>query len=139
MEFRFPCAAALALAFAAAAAPLPAQTCPMQTTQHVPSRVTNGPVRDCGGSGLQLVDVQVRFDAGQCPTFLLYEPPHEIAVPATTQTYVEVVGQNPITMVTFECRTQWLLFLPIGTECVRSGDRNVGSVLRLVARPCSEL
>lgn len=136
MQFRFRSVLAFAGA-AVCAASLAAQTsCPMQTTQHVPANITFGPTQACGGISATLPDLQVRIDGGRCPTFAVYVPPHDVAVPSQHQTYVEVVSQQPITMVTFECQTSWFLILPIGSECVASKSSTIGSVLSLVARPC---
>jgi hypothetical protein len=134
MNFRIPFAAAL---MAALLSSLAAQTpCPMQTTQHVPENVHTGPLQDCNGVQYPVIEVPTRLVKGTCPTFIVYTPPHEIAVPSPNQTYVDVVQTLPITMVTFECNTRWLLFLPIGTNCTPSQTSNVGYVLSLVARPC---
>lgn len=136
MQFRFRSPVAF-LCAAVCATALAAQTsCPMQTTQHVPENLSFGPTQACGGISASLPDLQVRLDGGRCPTFAVYTPPHDIAVPSAHQTYVEVVSQQPITMVTFQCQTSWFLILPIGSECVASKTSTIGSVLSLVARPC---
>lgn len=130
----FPFAAAL---LAALATSTPAQTpCPMQTTLHVPEDVKLGPNQDCGRVDYGVIEIGSRLKADTCPTFVIYTPPHDIAVAATTQTYVDVLQTLPITMVTFECRTRWLLFLPIGSNCAPSQPSNVGFVQSLIARPC---
>ncbi|MBL9076307.1 MAG: hypothetical protein JNL08_02310 [Planctomycetes bacterium] len=122
----------------AAALPLAAQTpCPMQTTLHVPDSVVYGPQQDCGGVSYQLPDLQIQLDGGTCPTFVVYVPPHDVAVAATTLTFVEVIGHQPITMIQFECQTKWLLILPIGSECAASKPRTIGTVPQLLARPCA--
>lgn len=134
MNFRIPFAAALVAALATS---LAAQSpCPMQTTQHVPENLTTGPMQDCSGIRYPVVEVPTRLVQGSCPTFVVYTPPHEIAVPSPNQTYVEVVQTLPITMVTFECTTRWLLILPIGTNCSPSKVTNVGAVHTMVTRPC---
>lgn len=130
----------LALALAGAipfAAPVVAQdTCPMQTTQHVPESLTYGPKQECGGFSYQIGDLQIGSPRDACPLFLVYVPPHDIAVPSQQRTFVEVVGQVPITQVTFRCAREWFLFLPVGSTCVADQKLNVGSVLQLLARPC---
>jgi hypothetical protein len=109
----------------------------MQTTLHVPASLTYGPAQKCSGLDYRLADVEVQVAPGTCPTFVVYTPPHDIAVPSTNQTYVVALAQQPITMITFECATRWLLFLPIGTQCVAGKDRTVGTVQSLLARPCA--
>jgi hypothetical protein len=133
-NFRFPIAAAVCRALATSTT---AQTsCPMQTTQHVAETVSLGPTQDCGSLDYSLIEVSGRTGKGTCPTFLLYTPPHDVAVPAATMTYVDVLQTLPVTLVTFECHTRWLLFLPIGSNCAASQPHNVGFVQSMIARPC---
>ncbi len=133
-DIRIPFAAALLTMLAAST---PAQTpCPMQTTLHVPENVSIGPVQDCGDLDYSVIEVGGHIDGGKCPTFLVYTPPHDIAVASTTQTYVDVLQTLPITLVTFQCTTRWFLFLPIGSNCAASKPSNVGYVQSLLARPC---
>lgn len=128
----------LALVVAGAlAAPLAAQdSCPMQTTQHVPENVTYGPPQPCGGFAYQIGNLQLSTARGSCPLFVVHTPPHEIAVPSANRTMVDVVAQVPITKITFVCDTRWFLFLPIGSACVADRIVNVASVNQMVARPC---
>lgn len=134
MNFPFPLAAALAATLATSlAAQVP---CPMQTTQHVPESISNGPTQDCSGLDIEVIEVGVRLDGNECPTWMVHTPPHDIAVPSAHQTYVEVLHTLPITMTTFQCMTRWFLFIPIGTSCAASKPTNVGYVYSMLARPC---
>lgn len=134
-NMRFPCLTAL-LAVMAITTTTAQTSCPRQTTQHVAETISRGPAQDCGGADIEIIEVGARVDAGRCPTWMVYTPPHDIAVTATTETYVEVLQTLPITMVTFECTTRWLLFLPIGSSCKASQPSTVGAVYSMLARPC---
>ncbi|MBX3464835.1 MAG: hypothetical protein KF830_16835 [Planctomycetes bacterium] len=120
------------------AAPLAAQgNCPMQTTRHVPASTTIGPPQPCSGADYRIAEIEIRLTAGMCPSFVVYTPPHDYAVPSTQMTQVESIGAQAITMVTFRCVTRWLLFLPIGSTCEASRQMNVGAVHTLLTRPCA--
>lgn len=130
----------LALVAGAFAAQLAAQdSCPMQTTQHVPESVTYGPPQQCGGFSYSIGDLQLSAARGACPLFVIHTPPHEIAVPSGSQTMVDVVAQVPITKITFVCETRWFLIVPVGSSCVADRVINVASVHQMVTRPCPAL
>lgn len=133
-SFRIPFAAALLAAVATSATAQ--STCPMQTTQHVPENISVGPMQNCSGLQVEIIEVTGRVPGGLCPTWMVYTPPHDIAVPSTLQTYVDELDTLAITMVTFECKTRWFLFVPIGTSCVATQKSNIGYVRSMIARPC---
>ncbi len=134
MNFRFLFALSCALAFAATSTAQ--DSCPMQTTQHVPADLTYGPDQHCGGINYSLGDVQISTIRGSCPLFVVYTPPHDIVVPSPLRTMVDTAAQLPITKVTFRCVKEWFLFLPIGSVCVADKQLNVGVVHLLLTRPC---
>jgi hypothetical protein len=141
MQFHIPLVWSLAAscALALAANTIAQDNCPMQTTQNVPANLTYGPSQSCGGIDYHIGELQVSTMRGSCPLFVIYTPPHQIAVPSPLRTFVDVVGQVPITKVTFRCDTRWFLILPVGSSCIADQHLNVGSVQQLVTRPCPPL
>jgi hypothetical protein len=135
MNFRFPFATTFAMLLATSLAAQVA--CPMQTTQHVPENLAIGPLQTCDGLSYEIIDGPGKRVVGTCPTFVVYTPPHEIAVPSANLTYVEVTGQLPITKMVFECTTRWLLILPIGTNCEAGPTQTLGFVRTMVTKPCA--
>jgi hypothetical protein len=137
MRFRPLIAVACTASLAAA---LTAQdTCPSQTTQHVPADVFYGPPQGCGGIDYRVAEVQITSPRGECPLFAVFIPSHDFAVPSATRTRVDVVAQQPITQLVFECRRAWFLIIPIGSTCVLVKQVNVGVVQSLVTVPCDPL
>ncbi len=125
------------LSFLLCIAPAAAQDdCPMQTTQHVNENVTYGPPQTCGGFTYTFGNLQLSTLRDACPLFVVYTPPHDLAVPSPNRTMVDVAAQMPITKVTFRCVTEWLLVLPIGSTCIADRTFVVGQVPQLVTRPC---
>jgi hypothetical protein len=120
------------------AMPLSAQeTCPNERTDHVAAQVTIGPLQSCGGFNYQIGGVQVGTPQNGCPLFVIYTPPHEVAVTTKAETKVTATGKaSPITMVSFVCSTDWFLFIPTGSTCSLDRTVNIGSVERLVTVAC---
>ncbi|MBL8723082.1 MAG: hypothetical protein JNK49_03510 [Planctomycetes bacterium] len=112
-------------------------TCPRQTTEARASTLVNGPASQCKGIDLRIGGVVVGTSNAACPTFVVYTPAHEVAVPATTRTQVGVVSSEPVLLITFACKQDWFLFIPIGSSCVLENVRNSGVVHHLVAKPCT--
>ncbi|HEX6810149.1 MAG TPA: hypothetical protein VF384_00875 [Planctomycetota bacterium] len=130
----------LALAFASfLAVPVLAQasSCPMQKARHVPLDVRYGPAQDCGGFSYAVGGVQIGAQAKGCPLFVVVTPPHEVAEPSPLDTKVQVTGTSPVTMVSFICDTDWILFIPIGSSCTLDRTVVVGAVQSLITVPCS--
>lgn len=136
---KFPIPSSLVCAFALVAA-LPAQdSCPMQTTKHVPMDLQYGPAQDCDGFSLQVDDIRLETGRAKCPLFVVITPPHDIVAPSTQRTMVQVAAQIPITKTTFVCATRWLLILPIGTQCIADKHFTAGYVQDWIAMPCPPL
>lgn len=137
MKFTIP----LSLLFAfAPGAPAPAQdSCPMQTTKHVPMDLQYGPAQDCDGFTLQVDDIRLDTGRGKCPLFVVITPPHNMVVASTNRTQVQPGAQLPITKTTFVCTTRWLLFLPIGSQCVADKHFTAGYVQDWTAVACPPL
>ncbi|HEX5050520.1 MAG TPA: hypothetical protein VFZ65_01995 [Planctomycetota bacterium] len=112
--------------------------CPNERTQAVPADLEIGAAQDCGGFQYRIAGVQVNSSDGGCPVFVIYTPPHEIAVASSEGTKVEPTGApSPITMASFKCQTNWFLFVPIGSSCVLDRVVNLGFVPHLHTVPCT--
>lgn len=116
-----------------------ASSCPREKTRHVPLDVAYGPSQDCGGFTYTIGGVQIGAAQKGCPLFIIVTPPHDVAEPSTLETKVQVTGIIPITLVTFTCATDWLLFIPIGSSCTLDQSVPVGTVHSLITVPCSQL
>jgi hypothetical protein len=114
-------------------------SCPRERTKVVAADTSFGPPQYCPGVGYNLGGVQLQFPANACPMHLVYTPGHELSEPSQADTMVQVVGQNPITMVTFRCERSYLIFIPLGSTCVADRTFNLGTVLRLVTVPCPKV
>jgi len=110
--------------------------CPGEMASPRPASITNGPPGPCTGTDYEIGGVSVTTRAVACPTFAVFIPPHDEAQASTKRTMVKETGQVPITMVTFRCERSYLLFIPLGLECVVSGTQNAGFVRLLTTVPC---
>ncbi|MBM4061372.1 MAG: hypothetical protein FJ265_09815 [Planctomycetes bacterium] len=130
---------ALALLTATVSFPLAAQEhCPYQQAHHVEADLQFGPAMGCGGVKWQFGNVAVSTEKQGCPLFVVYTPPHDVAVPSTRPVYVDSIALQPITQVFFQCTQEWFLFFPIGSACAFDRQINVGTVSLLVTRACRE-
>ncbi|MBZ0150126.1 MAG: hypothetical protein K8J09_01240 [Planctomycetes bacterium] len=113
-----------------------AQNCPKERTLDVPASVTFGPVQNCGDINYRLPGISLSTVPNGCPMFLIYTPPHQVAVPSDNLTQVVSTSTSAITLATFRCQTRWLIIIPIGSNCVLDQQKNVGVVQTLVTAPC---
>lgn len=111
--------------------------CPMERTENVPANIATGPAQGCGGLDYDLGGVRVATVQNNCPLFVIYTPPHQIAVESKHRTQVASVALSPITKVVFRCQTRWFLIFPVGSTCAFAHQLNVGSVQLLVTQPCA--
>jgi len=125
------------LVAASCSLPLTAQEhCPQERAVTVPASTTYGLAQKCAGVSYVLGGVQLTFPNNTCPTHLIYTPEHELAQPSLNKTRVELVKTDPVTMVTFRCRRDYLIIIPVGSTCVVERTLNVGTVMRLITVPC---
>ncbi len=118
---------------------LPAQDpCPNQGVQRVESKISYGPVRKCGdGIILQQGGVTVRNNGGACPTFAIYEPPHDKPTPKQGF-YTVDAGTVPVLMLEFECSNRYLLFfIPVGSSCEITRRANLAGIQNYREVSCS--
>jgi hypothetical protein len=113
--------------------------CPRERTQLVAADLSFGPPQNCPGASFNFGGLQVQFPANACPLHMIYIPPHEIAAPAQTDTYVRHIATDPITMVTFKCERSYFIVIPLGSTCVADRTFTIGSVMRLITTPCKQL
>ena len=127
-----------AIAFAASFVPsaIAQNTCPQERATAVAANIAYGPAQNCPGIGYTLSNVQITFPANSCPMHLVYTPGHEIAQPSQNQTKVKLVGQEPITLVSFRCYRRYLLFIPLDSTCLVDRTVNLGNVMWLITVPC---
>ena len=116
-----------------------ASSCPREKARHVPLDVFYGPTQDCGGFTYSVGGVQIGGHKKGCPLFIIVTPPHDVAEATTLETKVQVTGIIPITMVTFACVTDWLIFIPVGSTCTLDRTAAVGTVQSLITVPCNQL
>jgi hypothetical protein len=127
---------ALALAALFHATMVAQDNCPKEQAQRIDASSQYGISNTCAGIHYQIGDVQITTPSTGCPSHVLYTPAHSIAVPSRGRTQVRAVAQDPVTLVTFHCVRDWLLFIPIGSQCVVKSTQSVGTVLQLVTEPC---
>lgn len=133
----FPRSFAAASLAALCSLPLAAQTeCPRQQAQPVPADLQYGPTQRCGSIDYQFGGLTVSAGKDGCPLFVIYTPPHDIAVPSEQRTQVVSTALQPITKSFFDCKQDWFLFIPVGTSCAFRGQFNVGTVQLLVTTSC---
>lgn len=119
-----------------AAAFVPAQdSCPMQEARTVAQTIAYGPNVACAGLSYSIPGLQITTATG-CPLFATITPDHEVAVPSRKRTYVEPIGVSAGKLVYFGCRTNYLIFIPIGSSCEYVNDVNFGAFPRLATKAC---
>lgn len=115
---------------------LMAQDCPHEKVVSRPAAIHNGPPGNCSGIEYDVGGIRVTSKNVTCPTFVVFVPPHDAAAPSDKATYAHVTASLPITMVKFECRREYLLFIPLGLQCVAGETQSVGFVRLMETRSC---
>lgn len=129
--------AAMAASFAAMAAP--AQTgCPKEKTSTVPQSVAYGASVSCSGLTYSIPGLTITTTTG-CPLFVTVTPAHEVAVPSESRTQVQVHRLEAGKILFFQCRTSYLIFIPISSTCAFDRDVNFGAYPRMTTVPCADL
>ena len=127
----------LAATFLGPVAAQQGDNCPREMAVAQPASITNGPPGPCTGIDYQIAGVTITTTAVACPTFAVFIPPHDLAKPSKNRTMVDESRQIPITMVKFRCERSYLLFIPLGLECVAGDTQNAGTVRQLKTVPCA--
>jgi hypothetical protein len=125
-------AAALFTSFAAA------QACPRERAQNVPADTRTGPPTACTSIDYTLAGVRVTGAGGVCPTFVVYTPKHQDAVPTDAETRVDTAGIVPVTLITFACERDYFLWLiPLSGSCQLKDTRQIATVMLLTTTSCT--
>ena len=115
---------------------LVAQDCPRERVESRPATIQNGPPGNCSGLEYEVGGIRVATKAVVCPTFVIFTPPHDVAVASTKNTYVHETASLPITFIKFECVREYFLVIPLGLKCEAGETKNVGFVRLMETRPC---
>jgi hypothetical protein len=117
---------------------VPAQdNCPRTKAVTVPGSVSYGPVVNCAGLSYSVPGLTLQTATG-CPLFATLIPDHEIAEATRDRTMVRVNATVPGKMVFFQCRTSYLIFIPLGSTCVFDREFNFGSYMRMTTVGCPD-
>lgn len=128
----------LAVAALLLSLPLAAQgNCPRKQASHVPAAWQIGVTVDCGGITIAAGGGSYNSTVRGCPLSAVFLPPHEIEAPSAQDTQVQVIGNSPIELFTYECHSDWFLFIKIGSSCLAQGHQNMGQLPRLATAPCA--
>jgi hypothetical protein len=112
--------------------------CPRERAVPVPGRVITGATHDCGGVSIAIQGVQIHHPSQGCPLFVIYEPPHSVAGPSGRDTQVQVAQLLDVVKMTFECKRNWFLFIPLDSSCRCAGSTTVKAIPFLITVPCVE-
>lgn len=121
-----------------AAATLAAQDdCPRTMAVRVPQSVQYGVSVACSGVTYTSGGVTLSTATG-CPLFASIVPEHHDIAPSKERTKAVEVGARPGLVAFFVCRTNYLIFIPIGSTCVFDRELVVGAYPILATMPCED-
>jgi hypothetical protein len=103
--------------------------CSDEVVQRLPADVVYGHDLGCGTIQVNLNGVTVGGAKVGCPAFALITPPRD--VPRSQKgsgTLTRPVGNVSVTLMTFECSTDWFLIIPVGSSCSVKGSSVVGAL-----------
>lgn len=113
--------------------------CADQGTTRIDSRFRVGPIQSCG-SGLRLRVRGLEFESksGSCPTFVVYEPPHD--GPVTKRGYYTTIANAvPVEIFYYRCTKRYLFgFIPVGSHCAPSDSKSVAALFNRVQHGCDK-
>lgn len=111
-------------------------SCPRQTTESIDGKWDHKLTQPCGGVTYTIGGLSVSTSSQACPQVMTYTPPHEIIVPATNETMIQVDSLAQIHNAFFTCKTDYFLFIPLRSNCVFTHASVGGSVRLMHAIPC---
>lgn len=114
-----------------------AQKCPKERATTVPQSTAYGASVSCAGLSYSIPGLTITTTTG-CPLFVTVTPDHEVAAPAATETQVRVNATVPGKILFFQCRTSYLIFIPVSSTCAFEREVNFGAYLRMTTISCAE-
>ena len=137
MKHKSSWVAAAAALFASVA---PGQgSCPQTKAVTVPRAIQFHGAVKCGSVRLNIGGTTFSSPGQGCPLLALLVPEHEVEAAQTNgqQTQAEVYAQVSTQIFHYECRREWLLFIPWGSSCRLKAARVGGVLPRMNTSPCS--
>ena len=137
MKHKSSWVAAAAALFASVA---PGQgSCPQNKAVTVPRAIQFHGAVKCGSVRLNIGGTTFSSPGQGCPLLALLIPEHELEAPQTNgqQTQAEVYAQVSTQIFHYECRREWLLFIPWGSSCRLKAARVGGVLPRMTTSSCS--
>lgn len=119
------------------AGPVLAQKCPRERAVTVAQTSVYGASVTCSGLSYSIPGLTITTTTG-CPLFVTVTPDHEVAMPATSETMVRAHTTVPGKIIFFQCRTSYLIFIPISSTCAFEREVNFGAFSRMTTIPCPE-
>jgi hypothetical protein len=120
---------ALALALPAIA------QCPNQVIVRKPVDVSVGHELKCGGISLNRDGFEL--ETRGCPAFVIIVPAHDATdYRPGSGTYTSPAGRVDVTLLQYDCGTDWFLIVPIGSSCERIGERVVAQLTTYAQFSC---
>lgn len=103
--------------------------CPDITLERVQTKVEYGRDLPCRGFSASAAGVSVSTNA-QCPSFVLITPAHDVPVHKPgCGTFVKPNGTYvDVTKQTYECKSTYFLFFPVGVSCRLVSDTVVAKI-----------
>ena len=113
--------------------------CPQTKAVTVPRTIQFHGAVKCGSVRLNIGGTTFSSPGQGCPLLALLIPEHELEAPQTNgqQTQAEVYAQVSTQIFHYECRREWLLFIPWGSSCRLKAARVGGVLPRMTTSSCS--
>ena len=113
--------------------------CPQTKAVTVPRTIQFHGAVKCGSVRLNIGGTTFSSPGQGCPLLALIVPEHEVEAAHTNgqQTQAEVYAQVSTQIFHYECRREWLLFIPWGSSCRLKAARVGGVLPRMTTSSCS--
>lgn len=113
--------------------------CPQTKAVTVPRTIQFHGAVKCGSVRLNIGGTTFSSPGQGCPLLALIVPEHEVEAAQTNgqQTQAEVYAQVSTQIFHYECRREWLLFIPWGSSCRLKAARVGGVLPRMTTSSCS--
>ena len=113
--------------------------CPQTKAVTVPRTIQFHGAVKCGSVRLNIGGTTFSSPGQGCPLLALLVPEHEVEAAQTNgqQTQAEVYAQVSTQIFHYECRREWLLFIPWGSSCRLKAARVGGVLPRMTTSSCS--